>query len=520
MIKTENIFSDGMVLQREALVPVWGECDGMTEIQVSIGDIHVEAVVQEGCFRAVLPALEASTGITLEIKGVTCSGEVEKLIFTDVAVGEVWIAAGQSNMEFPVKYDIEADTLLSHAQDREIRFFDVPKVCYDGQEQEESFADLSYWRCFSREDAGEFSAAATFFALKLKEELKVPVGIVGCNWGATSASCWMGEEYLREYPELIYYLEVYEEAVGGLDLEWYRKAYFERIHFGCTPRMKKIDEALNRGTLDYEEMQEMIAKATPRQRELLSLPIGPLDHRRPCVLFERMVRRIAGYGAKGVLWYQGESDGVLKESYALLFSQLVKCWRESWGMKLPFLCVQLAPFGGWLNETGEAFPVLRRQQQRSADLLEEVWLASIMDHGMENDIHPKSKRAAGERLALLALGKYYGQKILCEAPRLADVQWESGQITIYMAHAGEGLVCTSKNPEGLILWEDQVQREYTAEVRDCRIVIHCAVLGEEARVQVSYAQQPYVKADIYNSAGLCAKPFTAVRPFDWKEGRD
>lgn len=141
-------------------------------------------------------------------------------------------------------------------------------------------------------------------------------------------------------------------------------------------------------------------------------------------------------------------------------------------------------------------------------------MASIMDHGMEYDIHPKTKRAAGERLALLALGKVYGRKLLCEAPRMADVRWEQEQITIYMAHAGDGLECRSKKPAGLILWEDGVQKEFTAKVMDCRILIRCPELGADSRVQVSYAQQPYVKADLYNSAGLCAKPFVAVRPFE------
>ncbi len=514
MIKAERIFSDRMILQREMPISVWGECEGICGMQVALADVQVEGEITAGRFLAVLPAFPAAVGLTLEIRGVTVSGEEETIRFNDVAVGEVWIAAGQSNMEFPIKYDVEAEEIYRMPEDEELRFFDVPKVCYDGQEQEEGFVDLCFWRHFNRENAGQFSAAALFFARKIREELRVPVGIVGCNWGGTSASCWMGEAYLREYPELAYYPDTYEETLKNLDLNRYREAYYERLRFGNTPRMKALNEAIARGTLEYEKMQELMTNLTPRQKELFSLPAGPLAHTRPCALFERMVKRIAGYGTKGVLWYQGESDEVLPDSYTLLFSQLIRCWRESWGRKLPFLFVQLAPFGRGLTDTGKAFPVLRRQQQRAEDLLEDVWMASIMDHGMEYDIHPKTKRAAGERLALLALGKVYGRKLLCEAPRMADVRWEQEQITIYMAHAGDGLECRSKKPAGLILWEDGVQKEFTAKVMDCRILIRCPELGADSRVQVSYAQQPYVKADLYNSAGLCAKPFVAVRPFE------
>lgn len=515
MIKAEKIFSDRMILQRETAIPVWGECRGIARLWVLLGEVQVEGKVTEGYFHAELPAFPAASGMTLEIRGETVSGREETIRFTDVAIGEVWIAGGQSNMEFPVKYDVEAEEIYRMSTDEELRFFDVPKISYDGQEQEEGFVDFSCWRHFNRENAGQLSAAALFFARKIREELKVPVGIVSCNWGGTSASCWMSEAYLREYPELACYLDSYEETLKTLDMDWYRETYFERLRFGNTPRMKELDEAIARGRLSYEEMQELITNLTPRQKELFCLPTGPLAHTRPCALFERMVKRVAGYGVRGVLWYQGESDEVLPDSYALLFSQMIKCWRESWGVNLPFLFVQLAPFGRWLADTGKDFPTLRRQQQRAEDLLEDVWMASIMDYGMEYDIHPKTKRAAGERLALLALGRVYGQKILCEAPRMADVRWEPEKITVYMAHAGEGLICRSEKPEGLVLWEEGTRKEFTTEVSDCRILIRCSGLGEDTHVQVSYAQQPYLQADLYNSAGLCAKPFVAVRPFDW-----
>ena len=462
--------------------------------------------------------MEAADGLTLRITAADASGQKETLEIRDVAVGEVWIAAGQSNMEYPVRNTVEREMLRKADTDSSLRFFDVPKISYEGQEKDRSYDDVGFWDSFSPESIDNFSAVALLFALRVRRELDVPVGIIGCNWGATSASSWIPREYLEEFKELKVYLEDYEKAVRGLDLEWYRQTYLEKQAWGLTPRVAELNDKLSRGELDAGEMMKRFTELPKRQKEYFMLQIGPMDQRRPCVLYDTMVKRIMGYTAKGVLWYQGEADEVHPDSYALLFSQVVKCWRKGWGQELPFLTVQLAPFGEWLGNTGKEFPRLRRQQELASKLTEGVWLASIMDAGMERDIHPKTKRAAGERLALLALGKIYGKSVLCDAPESAGARWEKDRITVYFAHAGEGLYCAGEgNPAGITLLADGKETDFQAEIRDCRLIVHTPDLTGYRHVQLDYAQLPYVEADLYNSVGLCAKPFSEIRPWDWRK---
>lgn len=518
MIELEKIFSDGMVLQRRQPITVFGKCGNTEIIKVSIENDSVSAQIKNGQFKAVLPAREAACGLTMTLTAENDRGDItETVTLRDIAVGEVWIAAGQSNMEYPVKYTVEEKELKALGADKLLRFFDVPKISYDGQENDRSYDDVGFWDSFSPDSIDNFSAVALIFALKLKKELQVPVGIIGCNWGATSASSWISEEYLRQYPKLDYYFESYNEAVKDLDIEWYQQTFLEKQQWGLTPEVAELNDKLNKGELDIPAVMKKFTELPQRIKEYFMLQIGPMDQRRPCILYETMVKRIMGYGAKGVIWYQGEADEVLPKSYALLFSQLVKCWRDGWGQQLAFLTVQLAPFKEWLGNTGKAFPELRRQQDRAAALIDGVWLASIMDAGMETDIHPKTKRAAGERLALLALGKVYGRPVLCEAPSPADTVWEENKITVYMAHSGSGLYCESHGkPDGLVLTADGEALDFETEIGGCTLTLHTPPLSEFAHVQLDYARSPYVKADIYNSAGLCAKPFVQVRPKDWK----
>lgn len=521
MLRTEKIFSDGMVLQRHTAIRVWGFYENTEQIWVKLGEEITEAALENGRFEAMLSAREAAEGLTFTITGADAQQREETLCFTDVAVGEVWIAGGQSNMEFQLRYDAQASELLDAPPDPLLRYFDVPKISYEGQEKDKSYDAVNCWRRFGDKEDGFFSAAGLFFGRKLREQLQVPVAVIGCNWGATSASCWLKRSYLEEFPELHPYLDNYEKAMEKLDPVWYREAFLERQQWGLSPEMQKLDEAMGKGTvgeISPQRLQEFLERLTPRQKELMMMPQGPMDQTRPCYLFDSMVMRIAGYCAKGVIWYQGEADEVLPGRYALLFSQMARCWRDHWQAELPFLCVQLAPFDQWLTNTGKCFPELRRQQQRAADVMEQVYLASIMDAGMPADIHPKQKKPVGERLALLALGKVYGKNILCEAPRFVDAAWRADGVDLYFAHAGEGLFCRSAFPEGLELFEDGKRVSCEAEISGSRIGLRCGSLKADSQVQVSYAWQPYLQADLYNSAGLCAKPFVTARPFDWEEG--
>lgn len=497
------MFSDGMVLQRGQRVSVFGTGPEGAQVEVQIGAVRAVCTVQDGKWLAVLPPMEAADSVTMTAR---CEGQT--LCVKDAACGEVWIAGGQSNMEFWLRNEAERDTVIPAADDPLLRFFDMPRISYAGQETDVSYAQYGKWRKFLPQDAGWFSAVGAYFGLALRQALGVPVAVIGCNFGGTSASCWMDEKELDAVPELAFYRKRYEKTLQTLDLDWYEKAFKARQAFGQSPRMQEFDSRVARGEVTPQELKERLAQLTDEQRALFLLPEGPMAPTRPCALYHFMVERLAPYTAKGVIWYQGESDEVLPEAYAVLFSQLVRCWRRTWGLELPFLTVQLAPFGSWFGNTGEKFPELRRQQELAAQEIPGVWMASIMDAGMVEDIHPKRKRIPGERLALLARGKVYGeQELLCEAPAPKRALREGAALRLIFANAGDGLTCQAERPAGLELLADGEAVPYQAKVRGAELTMYAPELESAALIEVRYAQEPFVQADLYNSAGLCAKPF-------------
>ncbi len=498
------VFSRGAVLQRRQPAAVFGAGPEGETVRVALGGCRAQAVVRQGRWLAWLPAMEAAQDLVL----TAVCGE-KTLTVREVAVGEVWVAGGQSNMEFWLRNDAERDTVIPAASDPLLRFFDMPRIGYEGQEKDISFAEYGVWRRFTPAEAGWFSAVGAYFGLALRRALGVPVGIVGCNCGATSASCWLGEEYLDGEPALAFYRQSYEKTLETLDPEQYAWDFRERQAMGQTERMREFDTRMARGQVPPEEISRLLARLTPRQRELLSLPVGPLSPLRPFALYHNMVQKLAPYTAKGVIWYQGEADEVLPGQYAKLFGRMVRCWRDAWGQELPFLTVQLAPFGHWLASTGAAFPTLRAQQRLAADTIPGVWLASVMDAGMEQDIHPKNKRPVGERLALLARGKVYGEAdLLCEAPRLEACGRRGDELTLRFANAGDGLRCAADIPEGLEVLADGAPAACTARLCGARLVLRAAALEKAKDIQVNYAQAPYLQADLYNSASLSAEPFS------------
>ena len=145
-----------------------------------------------------------------------------------------------------------------------------------------------------------------------------------------------------------------------------------------------------------------------------------MHQNRPGGLYETMLKKVAPYTARGVIWYQGESDEFHPAEYGFVFGNMIKGWRALWNEELPFLFSQLAPFEAWLSGTGVAYPELRYQQDQVTKNVPQTYMASIGDAGMQYDIHPKHKRPVGERMAELALGHVYKQPELCKVPGLFD----------------------------------------------------------------------------------------------------
>lgn len=505
-----DVFRDGMVLQRERPCAIWGTAGPGAHVKVSVGPGSVcersaatsvsGRADDDGRWRVELPAMRAGEGLTL-----TASDGAETITVHDVAVGEVWVAAGQSNMEFWMRYERHCASEREVCANPRIRFYDVPKVCYDGQDRDFDYSRMGRWRKATPDDLEYFSAVGYYCAKRLQHELDVPVGIIGCTWGGTTSSVWMSEASVRRTGEP--WIEASRERFAGVDMDAYwARQHHNRFNDHGNPFADAYGELMLPRTPDAAEIEAFFSAMDPADAELLN-DIQPQTI--PGCLYEHMVKRIAPYTVCGVLWYQGESDDGLgrQELYAGMLAALLQDWRLLWNdPTMPFLIVQLPGWQSWAGIGDQGFPVIRRCQQAVTDADDHAFLCSASDAGEQWDIHPKDKTAIGERLALLALGHVYGLDVVCDAPR-ARVAVRDGAVITVAFDAADGLQTRGATVEALDVLVGGSSVAWEAAVSGNRLVIELAADPGDADVEIRYAQTPWYRTNLVNAAGLPAFPF-------------
>ena len=498
MLHLAKIFTDNMVLQRDKRIPLWGEASPKAPVTVSFNGRQAGTEADDrGQFILWLPPHEAGSGYTLTVS----SGE-ESISLKGVCVGEVWLAGGQSNMEFPLGFDADFEQALKKEENPNIRFFNYPQVSYEGQLADFDYAHDGFWREGRRDEIQYFSAVGYYFAKNLQENLHIPIGIIGCNWGGTPAAAWMNPQKLKGTAGEFWLTRHIEEVE---DMDSYAKKFKENPlnNRSISPmedpiRIKMVKEGL------LPEEQQMMAQLAANMEDIFT-KIGPYHEKRPGGLHETMLKNLVPYGIRGVIWYQGETDSEENpEAYRETFSRLIEDWRELWKEELPFLFVQLAPFEKWMGATGDSFPVIRDCQEFVAGTVPGTWMAASGDAGMQWDIHPKKKEPIGRRLALLARGHVYGERILCDAPEFSSVKRQRDTLELSFSH-GQGL-----HLKGDILQAMQAKRRDGTEksVTAAKILGDRLVLSEmEDVVELSFAKTGYYEVNLFNGAGIPVKPF-------------
>lgn len=510
MIRLAEIFQDRMVLQRRKPIRIWGTSDCTVRIRVRINEKDVfQTLLNEGSFCCYLPPQEAM----YDAEFCILAEDGTQICLHQVDIGEVWIAGGQSNMEFMLRYDRDGAAVCRLANKEHLRFYDVGEYAYEGQREEGVKRDMPWdrWMLFCPKEAGHFSAVGAYFGCYLSDVLAVPVGIVGCNWGGTTASAWLDEKLLRKEPALNVYTDCYDRALAELDLEQYLEQ--ERESY------EQNGPVIGTDWLDAFLKAELTQPPSEKEKEetalwMASCRMGPHSENRPGGLYETMLKKISGYAVSGVLWYQGESDDQHADIYAVLLATLIKCWRRDWQEQLPFLIVQLPPFEESSGNNGINYPLMRAQQQMVEDTLPGAYVASIMDVGSRYDIHPKDKRTVGERLARLALEEVYRfSKIAGHAPLFSRAEKEDGKITVHFSHTGEGLeekgdvsalfrLTAAGKEERVILASATVEKD--------RVILHSSQIRKEGNYILSFAYMPYCRMSLYGNDGLAARPFGRV----------
>ena len=520
-MKLAMIIKDGMVLQQGKKVPVFGEAAPGSTVKVSIqGKTYVDKTGEGGKFKVLCGPLEVSFG-----EDMTIEADGEKVTLKDVQVGEVWLAGGQSNMEFHMRYDADMKEEVKVCDNKNIRFFDYPEVSYPEQINDADYSKCyGFWRKADAEDLERFSAVGYYFAKEINKKLNVPIGIVGCNWGGTPACTWMSKEAILEGGGKVW-LDEYDKAVEGLDLDDYNEKFKHEKNNAWNMDLldNPISDLLMFGVSFMDLPAKLAEKGIEMPKDMGSFKplIGPKWPHRPSGLYESMLKQVHPYGIRGVIWYQGETDGdTHSDIYKTMFPALIKNWRELWGEELPFLFVQIAGLGAWGMTNGEKYTPIRDAQQYTEKTVPGTGMAVITDVGMEHDIHPKRKREVGERLAYIAENKVYGDNsVEYMAPTLVSAAAEEGKLTLTFDNAGSGLRLFEKTPygenlgknylSGLTVYEGEKEIDTSslkAETTGNKVTLTGTAIKSGTSYKVGIARRGWHMVNLYNSANLPARP--------------
>jgi sialate O-acetylesterase len=467
-VRLPAVLTDHMVLQRSRPVHIWGRADVGETVTVSFrGQTSSTAPNDLGQWSVFLAPGEAGGPFTLSVKG---KNDIE---LSDVLVGDVWVASGQSNMEFTTKQAIHATEELARADHPQIRLFFVEKAV-----SPYPMDDLKAkpWTACTAESAKDFSAVAYFFGVHLQAHEDVPIGLISSSWGGTPAEAWTSMNGLGS-----------DAALVPVFASWGKMA-------------DQFSAAQIRRELALAEQERAKAQGRPSP----SIPWSPNERLSwsPAGLFNAMIAPLTPYPVRGVIWYQGESNADAERAslYGRLFEALIRDWRRAWGEEdLGFFFVQLANFKG-----NDYWPTLR-EKQRETLALRNTGMAVTIDIGEVEDIHPKNKQDVGLRLALAARAVSYGETLEYSGPTVRQAAPQGREIVIAFDHTEGGLVARDGLNGFEVAGRDGKFAGAVAVINGA--TVHVSSPQVQEPVSVRYAWKSAPSAALFNGAGLPASPF-------------
>ncbi|MBN2508575.1 MAG: sialate O-acetylesterase [Verrucomicrobia bacterium] len=466
-VTLHGLFTDNMVLQQGVAIPVWGWASPGEEVQVGFdGSLITVTCPASGQWRVTFKARKAGGPKSLIAQGNNF------VILTNILIGEVWIASGQSNMQWPLQRAFEPEAAIANSAHPQIRLYTVPRLKADAPQTNVNAA----WQLCGPETVPGFSAVAYYFARDLQRALKVPVGIIHSSWGGSPAEVWTSEPALAANP-------AYRRDI----LEAHRAVYVKYLEATVRWQKDKLDAQQN---------------GVPFSRRAPSVPWKPGE------LYNGMIAPLIPYSIRGAIWYQGESNASRAWQYCDLLSDMIRNWRRDWGLgDFTFLQVQLAPYTDILPQPSEShWAELREAQWRVAQTLPNVGLAVITDVGEEKDIHPRRKEPVGARLALAARRIAYGQDVVASGPAFKKMRIKNYQVFLTFDHVGGGLVARDGELKGFaICGKDRKFVWAQARIQGRQVVVSSPQVSKPVAVRYGWASFPVV--NLWNKEGLPAIPF-------------
>jgi len=617
-VKLPKLISNGMVLQREAKVNIWGWASAGEEIKIEfLNSTYNTSANEKGDWNIVLENLEAGGPYTMNI---TASNAIT---IDNIMIGDVWLCSGQSNMELTMERASPIyEDVIANSENPFIRQFEVPDR-YNFNEPQQDL-ESGEWKQANPENIMKFSAVAYFFAKEIYDHYKIPVGLINASLGGSPAEAWISEGALKQFPKyyneaqkfkdssLIVQIEksdqerignwysllnhkdeglndplgnwygsslntsdwssvkvpafwsdtqigpvigsvwfrnkfdvpasltgepallilgrikdadsvfINDEFIGTTSYEWPPRRYripVGLLHVGENTIVVRVICSSGKGGFIPDKEYKIVFDQNSIDlegewkyhlgAEMDSLAQQTFIRWQPLGLYNGMIAPLLNYRIKGVVWYQGESNAKDPSDYAELFSSMIIDWRNQWNEgDFPFLFVQLANFMDPKDEPSESDWALVREAQLKTLSVPNTGMATIIDIGDWNDIHPLNKKDVGYRLFLNAQYLAYGDtSVVHSGPILNSVQIDSNKIILSFKNVDSGLV--SKDAElkyfsicgsdGKFVWAN-------AKIENDKVVVWSDEISNPVAVRYAWADDPE-GANLYNAEGLPASPF-------------
>lgn len=622
-VKLPKLVSDGMVLQRNAPVKIWGWAAKKEKVSVQfLGSTYNTVANEKGDWSILLSDLRAGGPYVMQIDASN------KITIKNIMVGDVWVCSGQSNMEHTMgSFSWVYPKVIANSTNRYIREFNVPET-YNFEAPQKDFASGS-WEEANPKNVFNWSAVAYFFGKDLYDKYKVPIGLINSSLGGSPIESWISADALKKFPK--YYNEAlmfkdstlikkietadnarisawyklsWEKDNGYKDPDniwtkpslstsnwntmkipgywantklgpvngviWFRKkvdipsvmigkpakiilgrivdadsTFINGKFVGTTsylyPRRRynipqgvlkagentvviRVISNIGRGGFVPDKPYEIKAGGQSvslkgEWKYRLGVEMPPLESQtfirwKPEGLYNAMLAPLLNMRIKGVIWYQGESNGSRPIEYRKLFPALIHNWREKWKQgNFPFLFVQLPNFMAPKKEPSESDWALLREAQLDALSLPNTGMAVTIDIGEWNDVHPVDKKDVGKRLALAAEKIAYGANIVYSGPIYKAMEINDNKVVISFTHTGTGLKVKDGNEPGCFAIAGK-NRQFVwakAKIEGDKVIVWNNKISNPVAVRYAWADDP-VGAKLYNNEGLPASPF---RTDDW-----
>lgn len=444
-IKLSRIFDNHMVLQRSKKVKIWGKANPHKEIKLLFnGQKKVTTTDESGSWKIILDKMSAGGPYNMKI-----ISEIDTIRLTDILVGDVYLAGGQSNMAFKASELTPKDREeLAHDIDYpNIRYYDVAKIVSGGVLLNELDRP---WTICKNSNVDEWSAIATYFARQIHIEEGVPIGIIGCNQGGSTADAWISSKAYNS-----------DVKLNGSKI----RPYTSILKYYCNPS----------------------------------------------TLYEAMLKKVIGYQLNGIIWYQGEANTNFADKYEITFKGLIKDWRKAWNDEnLPFIFAQLSSYKPTDKPEGDNWAIIREAQLKTWQNTNKTAMVITIDVGDVTNIHPTNKKTVGARFSIATQKLVYNKNIESSGPIFSKVSYKKSSAIISFSHAVKGLKSVRDTlSEFEICGKDFLYKPAKGIIVENKVKVWSDSVPKPIAVRYSWRNGP--QPMLYNKEGLPASPFRSLK---------